>query len=330
MNKAFIKAIDIYTPKNIISNSDIIKDFPEWSEKKISLKIGINQRFISGEMTAGDMGIMAAENLFNNNKIDRNQIDVLLFCTQSPDYYLPTTACIMQDRLKLPTSVAAFDYNLGCSGFAYGLGIAKSMIVSGMAENVLLITAETYQKHIHKTDRGNRALFSDAAAATLISSEGWAEIGNVVYGTDGSGYDKLIVKAGGARMPKTGIEPSSDTPSPDYLYMDGPSIFNFTLEVVPKLVNDILNKNNLNIEDIDLYVFHQANKHMLKFIREAINIPEEKFYMCLENYGNTVSSTIPIALFCAYKEGLLKPGQKIMTTGFGVGLSWAGEILLIK
>lgn len=331
MAKAYIKAISYYTPPDVIDNQCIIRDFPDWSAQKISVKIGINQRFLSNDLTAGDMGYEAAEKLFCENNIDRKDIDVLMLCTQSPDYFLPSTACILQNRLGLPTSVAAFDFDLGCSGFVYGLGIAKGFIESGISKNVLLITAETYQKYIHRYDRGNRSLFSDAAAATLISTDGWAEICQPVFGTDGSGYKNLIVESGASRMKKTGIEPTSESiVSPDYLFMDGPSIFNFTLEAVPTLVKQILEKNNFKQDDIDLFVFHQANKHMLKFIREAINIPVEKFYMCLERFGNTVSSTVPIALYHAQKDGLCQSEKVIMITGFGVGYSWGGEILKTK
>lgn len=329
--KSYIKAISYYTPSKCVSNADIVKEFPEWSEKKISCKIGINQRFVASEMTAGDMALKCAEKLFSEHNIDRSEIDIILLCTQSPDYKLPTTACILQDKLGLRTDTGAFDYNLGCSGFVYGLAIAKGFIESRIAKNILLITSETYQKYIHPKDRGNRTLFSDAAAATLISVEGWAEIGCPILGTDGSGYRNLIVEAGGAKMEKQNREPSGeDNRSPDYLYMDGPAIFNFTLDAVPKLVDKLLNINKLSLSDIDLFVFHQANKHMLKFIREVIGIPEEKFYMCLESFGNTVSSTLPIALYHAYKEECFSIGDKVMITGFGVGYSWGGEVLTIK
>lgn len=330
--KAYINAISYYVPDTVVSNADIIKDFPSWSEQKISVKIGINLRYVSGKMTAGDMAEQAANKLFAEHNIDKKNIDALLLCTQSPDYFLPTTACILQNKLGLPTSIMAFDYNLGCSGFAYGLGIAKALVVAGMAKNVLLLTAETYSKYIHPKDRGNRALFSDAATATLVSDSGFAEILNPVYGTDGSGYKNLIVETGGHRMPeKLGVEidPAKEVlSSPDYLYMDGPSIFNFTLEAVPALVDNVLKINNLSRGGVDLYVFHQANKHMLKFIREAIDVPVDKFYMCLENFGNTVSSTVPIALYHAQKEDRLH--GNVMIAGFGVGYSWGGTILKIE
>ena len=329
MEVSYIKAISYYLPETVVTNADIIKDFPDWSEQKIALKIGIKQRYTANEMTAGDLAELAAKKLFSEHNIDKNSIDALILCTQSPDYFLPATACILQDKLDLPTNVAAFDFNQGCSGFVYGLCIAKGLIASGVSKNVLLLTAETYQHYIHKQDRGNRTLFSDAAAATLISKDGFLELGAPVLGTDGSGYKNLIVETGGHRMKKQGIEFDAEGRSPDYLYMDGPAIFNFTLDAVPQLVKQTLEKNNLQQEDIDLFVLHQANKHILKFIKEAISIPDEKFYMCMENFGNTVSSTIPIALYHAQKDGNIKKANNILIAGFGVGYSW-GAINLIN
>ena len=317
--------------KHEVTNADIVRDFPDWSEKKISLKIGIEKRYVAGEQTASDLAYEAAENLFKENNIDRNVVDAILLCTQSPDYFLPSTACVLQHRLGLRTDVMAFDYDLGCSGFVYGCGMAKGLIAGGMTKNILLLTAETYNRYIHPKDRGNRALFSDAAAATLISSEGGIlKIGQPVFGTDGSGANNLIVESGAARMKIQGIDPTfieDDKKSPDYLFMDGPSIFNFTLEAVPPLVEQTLKLNHIAFDDIDQFIFHQANKHMLKFIREAIHIPEEKFYMCLSNFGNTVSSTIPICLSNFIREGKSQSDQTYLIAGFGVGYSW-GAITL--
>lgn len=329
--EAYIRAITYKMGDHEVTNSDIVKDFPDWSEKKISLKIGIEKRYVAGEQTASDLAYEAAVKLFEENNIDKTIVDALILCTQSPDYFLPSTACVLQHKLGLRTDVIAFDYNLGCSGFVYGCGIAKGLIAGGMATNVLLLTAETYNRYIHQQDRGNRSLFSDAAAATLISSEGGMfKIGNPIYGTDGSGAKNLIVESGAARMPRQGIEPifgEESKKSPDYLYMDGPSIFNFTLEAVPPLVEQALKKNEKSFDDIDFFIFHQANKHMLKFIREAIHIPEDKFYMCLSDFGNTVSSTIPICLSNFIKEGRLQKNQTYLIAGFGVGYSWGAVTL---
>ena len=326
----FIKAISYYLPEKILTNEELVLDFPEWTVDKVAEKVGIKKRHVvAANETALDMAEKAANSFFEEHNIDRSSIDFILFCTQSPDYFLPASSCILQDRLRLPTSCGALDFNQGCSGFIYGLSLAKGLIAGKIAKNVLLITSETYSKYLHPKDKGNRTIFGDAAAVTLISTEGIAEILNFSLGTDGSGYENLIVKSGALRKPDKTIEvkwdESGNPISDDFLYMNGTEIFNFTLESVPVLVEDVLKKNNLQKEEIDLFVFHQANKHMLNFLRRKIKIGEDKFYYCLENFGNTVSSTIPIALKEAEKEGKLK--GNILLAGFGVGYSWGGVIL---
>ena len=329
----FIKAISYYLPEKILTNEELVLDFPEWTVDKVAEKIGIKQRHIAstGE-TALDMAEKAANLLFEEYKIDRTSIDFILLCTQSPDYFLPTSACILQDRLGLPTTCGALDFNLGCSGFVYGLSLAKGLIAGNIAKNILLITSETYSKYLYPKDKGNRTIFGDAAAVTLISTEGIAEILNFSLGTDGGGYENLIVKSGALRKRNKTNEvkwdESGNPISDDCLYMNGTEIFNFTLESVPLLVEDVLKRNDLSKEKIDLFVFHQANKHMLNFLRKKIKIDENKFYYCMENFGNTVSSTIPIALKEAEKEDKLK--GNILLAGFGVGYSWGGVILNIE
>jgi 3-oxoacyl-[acyl-carrier-protein] synthase-3 len=280
------------------------------------------------------MAVKAVETLFLEHNIDKDEIDFLILCTQSPDYFLPTSACIIQERLGLNTSIGAFDINLGCSGFVYGLGIAKGLISTGQAKNILFITSETYSKFIHPKDKSNKTIFGDAAAATLISTTGFAEIGNFEYGTDGKGAENLIVKNGGLRNYKKQseivIDEFNNYISDDYLYMNGSEIFLFTLSAVPKLIHATLIKNDLTIADIDLFVFHQANRYMLENLRKKVNIPEGKFYLYIENCGNTVSSTIPIALYHAQKDNLILSGKKLLLAGFGVGYSWAGTVLEIK
>ena len=254
-----------------------------------------------------------------------------MLCTQSPDFFLPSTACILQDRLGIPTSAGAFDYNLGCSGCIYGMAVAKGLISAGIAKNVLLLTAETYNKYLHPQDKSNRSIFGDGAAACLISTDGFAEIGEFALGTDGSGYKHLIVETGGSRKKeKTSIESIDDDGHirrEDYLYMDGSAIFNFTLDAVPAMMNSILNKNDLEKEEIDYYVFHQANKFMLNTIRKVCVLPKEKFYVNISVTGNTVSSTVLIGLKDCLNNNIIKSGDKVMVTGFGVGLSWGGTIL---
>lgn len=329
---AYIKAISYYLPEKIITNDDLVNEFPEWTVEKIATKVGVVERHVvNDDETAVDLAVKAAEKLFYEHGIDRNSIDFILLCTQSPDYFLPASACVIQEKLHIPTSSGALDYNQGCSGFIYGLLLAKGLIHSQIASNVLLITSETYTKHIHPKDKGNRTIFGDAAAATLISKDGYAKIGNFDLGTDGSGARNLIVKTGGLRhklpVNDTTFDEAGNPTSSDHLYMNGGEIFNFTSDAVPLLVNNVLIKNDVTRDDVDLYVFHQANKYMINYLRKLLDIDKDRFYIFMEKVGNTVSSTIPIALYEAQKENLLK--GNILIAGFGVGYSWGGTIINI-
>ncbi len=330
----FIKAVSYYLPDKILTNSELETLFPEWSAEKVSKKVGIDSRHIAAtDETACDMAEKAARNLFEEYNIKPQEIDFLLLCTQSPDYYLPSTACILQNRLGLKTSCGAFDYYLGCSGCIYGMAVAKGLIMSGTATNVLLITSETYSKYLHPDDKSNRSIFGDGAAACLISTDGFSEIGNFVLGTDGSGAENLIVKTGGARQKNpTGLSSTDDdghTRYDDYLYMNGSAILNFSLDIVPQMVKKISAKNNCTSESVDYYIFHQANRYMLNTIRKICQIPQEKFYINLTETGNTVSSTILIALKDCLDKNVLSRGMNVMISGFGVGLSWGGTMLKI-
>ena len=324
---AYIKGTSYYLPEKVVTNEDLVKDYPKWDAEKVAQKVGVIERHVAAEdETAGDMAVKAAQRLFTEYGIKASSIDFVLLCTQSPDYYLPTTACIVQDRLGIPTSAGALDCNLGCAGYEYGLALAKGLIVGGMAKNVLLLTAETYNKYVHPSDHGNRSIFGDGAAATIVSTTGEYKIGEFVFGTDGSGANKLIVRTGCARQPaqtgEVGEDDNGYVNAPDYLYMNGSEIFIFTLEAVPTMVKQLYEKNGITDETVDMYIFHQANKFMLNTIRKICHLDKDKFYVNMENTGNTVSSTIPIAL----KDYLINGGNAntIMLAGFGVGLSWAG------
>lgn len=329
--KAYIKEIAYYLPKRVLTNEELVQDFPEWSVEKVASKIGVSVRHVAAaDETATDMAVSAAQKLFDENpNLAKDEVDFVLFCTQSPDYFLPTSACLIQDRIGLRTNIGALDFNLGCSGYVYGLGIAKGLIVSGIAKNVLLLTAETYTKYLHPKDKGNRTIFADGSSATLIAAAGFAEIGEFSLGSDGRGANNLIVKTGASRCPVSAgdlqFDENNNPQSSDHLYMDGSEIFNFTLEAVPLLVSDTLMHNHITQPDVDLFVFHQANRYIMNFMRKKIKIEEEKFYYCLEHVGNTVSSTIPIALCEAKREGRL--WGTILLAGFGVGYSWGGTIL---
>lgn len=329
---AFIKAISYYLPEKVVTNEELVKEFPEWSVDKVAQKVGVDSRHIAAnDETAGDMAEKAARKLFEEYNVDPKSIDFLMLCTQSPDYFLPSTACVLQDRLGIPTSAGAFDYNLGCSGCVYGMAMAKGLIAAGIAKNVLLMTAETYNKYLHPSDKSNRSIFGDGAAACLVSTEGFAKIGEFSLGTDGSGANNLIVKTGAARQKdRTGMfveDEEGHVWYDDYLYMNGGNIFNFTLDSVPAMMKELLDNNGLEKEQIDYYVFHQANKFMLNTIRKVCVLPKDKFYLNLATTGNTVSSTVLIGLKDCMENGTIKAGDKVMISGFGVGLSWGGTIL---
>lgn len=336
MTHGAVSAIEYFLPGKVLTTQDLSREFPEWRVEKIESKTGIQERHIAGpEEFASDLAVAAAQKLFASGVCAPEDIDFLLYCTQSPDYFLPTTACIIQDRLGIPTSAGAYDFNLGCSGYIYGLGQAEGLIATGQASNVLLITAETYSKFIHPGDRSVRTIFGDAAAATLIRAVEVETplIGPFVYGTDGGGAGNLIVPAGGLRQPRTeqtavaSLDDQGNTRSQDNLFMNGSEIFNFTLTSVPGSVERLLKKSGLCLDQVDLFVFHQANKYMLEHLRKFLKLPPEKFVMALSHCGNTVSSTIPIALKQTAAEGRLRPGAVVMLVGFGVGYSWGATML---
>lgn len=332
---ARIAAIEYELPEKILTNEDLAREYPEWGVEKIFGKTGINHRHIVDESEcASDLAVRACEKIFASSVVQRSDIDFIILCTQSPDYFLPATACILQDRLGLSITCGAFDFNQGCSGFIYGLGIVKGLIETGQARNILLVTAETYSQYIHSGDKSVRTLFGDAAAATLIrASDEGPGLERFRYGTDGSGAKNLIVPVGGSRKPKKicsvpteQVDASGNVRTDENLYMNGSAIFEFSMTRVPQLFNSIFDVN-FTREDIDFFAFHQANKFMLESLRRRLAIPIEKFISEFEGCGNTVSSSIPIALKGYQDKGMLKSGSTIAAVGFGVGYSWGGCII---
>jgi len=336
MKHAALAAIEYYLPERVLTTAELAAEFPEWSVEKIDDKTGIRERHIAGpDECSSDLAVCAAQKLFESGACRPEEIDFVLLCTQSPDYFLPTTVCIVQDRLGIPTTAGALDFNLGCSGYVYGLGLAEGLIASGQASNVLLLTAETYSKFLHPRDKSVRTIFGDAAAATLLRATDSKEplLGPFVYGTDGKGAPNLIVRTGGmrqARSAETGVvreDDSGNLRAQDNLFMDGAEIFNFTLGAVPKSVNALFERAGITPEQIDLFVFHQANKYMLEHLRKRMKIPAEKFAVSMAHCGNTVSSTLPIALKHMQAEGRVANGATVMLVGFGVGYSWGATLV---
>lgn len=347
---AYINAISYYFPDKSFNNSEIINDYYKYcdeseqkgiTEEDIFKQCGIKNRYAAEiEETAKDVGNKAAEKLFAEWAVAKEEIDYLIFVSDALDYKGPTTACVMQHDLGLSESCGAIDVLHGCTGFIYGLSLAKALIVSEQFNNILIITADTPTKVVHPADIDLRAIFSDAGAATLVSNKIKPkmlnyEITNFVFGTDGKGEKNLFVERSATKNAADvkWLKQHEHIPGGlrrGRMYMNSPQIFMFALRKVPILIEQVLTKNNVKFEEIDSFVLHQANGQMLEFIRKRLKIPKEKFFMNIENIGNTVSATIPIALKDMIDEKLINNGDQLFLGGFGIGYSWGGTIINVK
>lgn len=300
---------------------------------KISASTGVSSRHIVSAHCTSDLCAEAARRLLQEASVDPASIDALIFVTQTPDYVLPATACVLQGSLGLPDHAAAFDVNMGCSGYVYGLWLASSLIASGGAARVLLLVGDTISRIVSPIDRSVALLFGDAGTATLLEADPGASAMPFVLGTDGKGAKNLIVPAGGFRQPateaaRTRTERESGNRRADTdLYMNGTEIFAFTLARVPPMVSATLQAAGATAQDIDAFVFHQANRFMLQHLVKRMALPQDKVVLGLERFGNTSSASIPLAL-CSQLSGRLKTEpSKLLLSGFGVGYSWASCIL---
>ncbi len=310
----------------------------EITPESIFQQCGIKKRYVADlKDTTKDLGNRAATLLFEEWDIDRSTVDYLIFVSDALEYKGPSTAAIMQHNLGLEQTTATLDILQGCTGWVYGLSIAKAVIHSGLAKKVLLITGDVPTRVIHPTDIELSSIFSDAAAATLISAEKLenginAAIEDFIFGTDGRGENHLMVERSATKDPAdiAWLKQYEDVPSGlggGRLRMDSPKIFMFVIRRVPQLIKAILEKHKLDIEDIDYFVFHQANGTMLEFLRKRMKIPKEKFIISIEQIGNTVSATIPIAIKEMVDQKKIEKGNKILVAGFGIGFSWGATIL---
>lgn len=334
-NGSTIRAIRGFLPDERLSNETLAPEVG-WSAAEIHEKTGIAERRIAAPFQcASDLALGAGRRLLNEVNIDPKSIDFLIVCTQTPDYLLPATACLVHASLELKPECGAFDINQGCSGYIYSLAVAHGLLTSNIGKRGLVITADTYSKLIHPHDRSVRTLFGDGATATLVEQCDRPGLSSFVLGTDGAGARNLIVPAGGMRLPKStntseaAIDAQGNTRSDENLFMNGQEVFAFSLKRVPELVAGVLDAASLSCEDIDWFVFHQANRFMLESLRKKLSIPVEKMIYFHESTGNTVSSTIPLVLEDARLRGVLKAGQKLLLAGFGVGYSWGGCILTV-
>ncbi|MGY8748754.1 MAG: 3-oxoacyl-ACP synthase III family protein [Pirellulales bacterium] len=325
MKYAAVGPIAVHLPERIESNADLVADNPKWDMDLIASKTGIYNRHVAGpNECSSDLGVKAAEKLFEEFSIDRSTIDFLFFCTQTPDYPLPTTACLIQDRLGLPTNCGALDFNLGCSGYVYGLSLCDGLIRSGAAKRILFITAETYTKLIDKQDRTLRTIFGDGAAATLIESSDEPSLWAFKFGTDGRGANTLLATKNGFRKAEDAITPRHRRRWKSDLYMDGPALINFTVGQIPGMLQEVLHDASMTSEDVGFYLFHQATYKMLSQLQQVMEVEESKVPILLRDLGNTVSSTLPILINQMRSRGDMTPEMKNMLVGFGVGWSWAG------
>jgi 3-oxoacyl-[acyl-carrier-protein] synthase-3 len=332
--KIGIKAINYYLPKKTLTNEDLSAVFLKMTPQMIFNSVGIQKRHIADKNECvSDMSIQAVNKLLESCNFSKKDIDFILVNTQSPDYFIPSTACLIQEMGGFSKSVGALDIGLACSGYVYSLAVAKSLIFTEIAKNVLLITADTYSKYINDKDRSSRMIFGDAATASLVCAcEN--DIGAFDFGTDGKGVKNLYVPAGGMRLHKstqTAVEAldkfGSSVRSQDNLYMNGREVFNFAIEVVPNSVRRVLERNKTDVKDVDLFIFHQANEYILRHLQKKLEIPDEKFYVYMKDCGNTNSSSIPIALSNALNEKKIKRNSNVLLCGFGAGYSW-GSVLI--
>ena len=312
-----IDNIGYYLPKKVENIQTLKKENPKWDVEKIIEKTGINKRFISKKNESTTSMALEAVNNIKNFSSKKNEIDFLLFVTQTPEYVLPTSACILQNKLGLQISSMCFDINLGCSGFIYALAISGSLINSSICKKGLIICSEKYSSYIDKDNRTCRPVFSDGAAAVIVGKDERDNIGPFDIGTDGSGYDKLIVTKQNFFDSENKIKFKKNK-----IHMNGADVFTFTLSKVPLSIKNLLKKAEKNIEDIDLFIFHQASKFVLDKLAKNLNIPKNRIFINYNEIGNSVSATIPIALYEAKKRHILKNNSLILLSGFGVGYSW--------
>ncbi len=335
MKSSCILAVEPELGADTLTYEELEQRFGVDAMQKVLSGAGIrNRRVAPASVCGSDLAYNAATRLFEKYQIDPGSIDLVMFCTQSPDYWMPTTACILHDRLKLRQECAAFDINLGCSQYIYALSIAHSMLVSGCAKRALVLTGDTMSHTVHPMDRSVVPLMGDAGSATLLgeANDGGGFLG-FELGTDGSGHQYLMIPAGGARQPWTAetareaTDAEGNVRTPQNLHMNGVAIFHFAISTVPRVIQSLLAKLSLSMADIDLFLFHQANKYMIDYLLKKLKIPADKTHMYLENIGNTSGSTIPLLLADAWRTGKLRPGAKVLAIGFGVGLSWGATVI---
>lgn len=327
-----IKAMSACVPKNVARNKDLSYLIPEEEIIKTIQNIGISEhRYVDPEVCSSDLCQKAAELLMRDNDIEPSSIDMLIFLSQTPDYHQPSTSPLLQHKLGLSKKCACFDVSLACSGYVYGLSIAYAFASMPGIDNVLLLVGETMSKTVSKYDKVSMPLFGDAGTATLITK---GEFGESVFSlnSDGSGSDVIKMPYGGYRNQSSAeglVERKDDhgnIRNGEQFYMDGIGVFNFGIKEEPKDIKLLLQESGLNIGDIDLLIYHQANRFMTDFFSKKLKISSEKTPYCLDRYGNTSSASIPLTIVSEL-ENKYPERNKVVLSGFGAGLSWGSALV---
>ncbi len=318
----------------VLTNDELKKQFPHWNFEYLETRTGVKERPICGpNETALDFAVNACKTLIDSGELRPDEVDAVIFCTETPDHIIPPNACILHDALGLQPNTAAFDITHACSGYPYALMLAKSMVVSGAASQVLIANSDTYSKLISPQDRATRALFGDGGAVSIITAKSPEfVIKDIHLGTAGAYYKRFYIEGGGARVPDVKDiymveDKSGNIRGSNHISMDGLGILTFFNTLLPSEIKNFLGKNNLLISDIDLMISHQSSAVSLEGLRRALKIENEQFFVDIEKTGNLVSASIPIAFSRASKNKKMVSGDKILLCGFGVGLSW-GLVLL--
>jgi 3-oxoacyl-[acyl-carrier-protein] synthase-3 len=331
-----IQAVGVALPEMEVTNADLQREHPSWGVELVAELSGIETRRIAAEgETAFDLSVGACDALLTQPDVPAGEIDAILYCTQDPDYPVPGNASLLHGHLGLGDDVLAFDYSLACSGFVYGLAIADALARSGMASRILLVTAVTQSKRMHPLDRSVRVLLGDGAAVTYISAEDQGG-GRVVASelcTHGRGFKHGYIPAGGARMPlseetkRETVDESGNVRTAEDMHMEGTEFWAFVSSAVPRHIEAFLAKQSLTLDDIDLCVFHQASKLVLNSLTKALGVDPEKVFEHMGEVGNLASASIPFALRAALDEGAIQPGDRVLLSAFGAGISYGSAIV---
>lgn len=319
-----LQGVATCVPDRVFDNIADSDNFDPQEVKKVVTIAGIKQRRVVDDNTcSSDLCLQAGKQLLERLQWSPDSIDTLIFVTQTPDYFLPSTASLLHRDLGLPVSCAAFDVGLGCSGYPYALWLASMMIQTGGATRVLVMHGETPSLITYPMDRATALLFGDAGSATALEREGDDQWGFSLH-SDGQGYQDLIIPGRGFREPR----PENDRDN--YLHMNGTNLFNFTIQKVPLLIQDTLTLMGKEIDDIDAFIFHQSNQFMMRHIAKKSALPAEKTPIILGTYGNAGGPSVPLTMTLHYLDKELASAETAMLLGYGVGLSWGSALLSVK